>query len=69
MLAGAVLAGAVLAGGQQLSSDDDRPARDSSPADLVTAGEVPPAVPALPRVAQLPPVFSLENDPPGAAYP
>ena len=62
--------GGAVSGMQQLSCNDDSSALDPSTTDsswaVLQAGDVTPAVLELPRVPQLPPVFSLENDPPGA---
>lgn len=62
--------GGAVSGMQQLSCNDDSSALDPSTADSSAAGllasDVTPAVLELPRVPQLPPVFSLETDPPGA---
>lgn len=64
--------------GNQLSCNDDSSALDPSTAGpsgaallersgaVLLAADVTPAVLELPRVPQLPPVFSLENNPPGA---
>ena len=56
--------GGAVTGMQQISCNDDGSALESSAAGLLASAA--PAVLEPPRVPQLPPVFSLVTDPPGA---